>query len=231
MLIRSKFHDYYDTAATYGVDREVVYVRTPSVVRIPRVQELPYDYEFQSIVKRVGVLKTNVSYFLMGFCGKIYPGAKVTIYKSEVTGIRLLETHFIYSKKDLHDLVKLLNHDMKEYSRYSWHSQANQATFFEADYSKFLTIFHVQRAPSFLIHETVEDRKRVWQLVANPTLSAVRFQSVKDPHTAFQDIYQFISGVLGTTENRMFTLSDKELAKKRGHDGRYSFRTPPKGKK
>jgi hypothetical protein len=233
MLIRSKFHDYYDTVASSGVDHETLYIRTTSIVRIPRVEELPYDYEFESRVKRLRVtlnLRTKVIFTLVGFCGKVYPCAKVEIKRREEPSV-LLETHFCYSFEDLTQLCDLLNHEILFESIHRWSRHADQSKFFEADYSKWLPAFHAHRAPAFLIHETSEDHKRVWQFVVNPNLGLLRFQSVKDPYSAFQEIYSFISGVLGTTENRMMTISDKEMAKKRGHDHKYSFKTEPGQKK
>ena len=54
-----------------------------------------------------------------------------------------------------------------------------------------------------------------------------RFVQIKDPPTAFQDIFMYIAGVIGITEPVTVKISDKELAKKKGHDGKYSFRKPP----
>ena len=68
-------------------------------------------------------------------------------------------------------------------------------------------------------------------LVTNAQLKDFQFAKMKDPFTAFQDIYMYISGVLGVDAKPMVQISDKDLAHKRGHGGKYSFKKPPGTKK
>lgn len=49
-----------------------------------------------------------------------------------------------------------------------------------------------------------------------------------DPYSCFQNIEQFISGVVPGQQMPMVTLSDKHMVLKKGFDPKYGFRTRPK---
>ena len=83
------------------------------------------------------------------------------------------------------------------------------------------------------MHEIPRSRmraKRQSELILNPELRKYDFVTVKDPPAAFQEIYMYISGVLGVPARSMVEISDREKARKHGHDGKYSFKKPPRGK-
>ena len=50
-----------------------------------------------------------------------------------------------------------------------------------------------------------------------------RINRIKNSYSAFQDIYMYISGVLGNTEKNMVQISDKDMLYKRGFN-KWSFK-------
>lgn len=103
--------------------------------------------------------------------------------------------------------------------------------YFSADYSRFKRTFIEHKVPLFLYTSRNEYlRELEGDTVLNPSLRELQFQRLKDAPTAFQDIYMFISGVLGVDARPMVQLSNKMIQAKHGLDGEYSFKKPP-GKK
>jgi hypothetical protein len=242
MLIASKFRDYYDTASAYGIDKTCVYVRDEKTLdvqgnhwqsepyllvdsnRIP-LGKLPspdtkrtayYDYEFHKIV--------------VGFCGELYPLIKVT-KKGRIT--RDIHTFCFYEHAELREFLAEEGIEEKKYGRYSWYadkfsvdSDQGMHNFFEpSTWKKLEVLFHTFRVPCFDVS---------WKRVTlNPCLKDKRFMVVKDPQSAFQDVYMYLSGVLGAPPPPKEKISDEIMAASKGHDGEYSFRKPPgkRGKK
>jgi hypothetical protein len=80
--------------------------------------------------------------------------------------------------------------------------------------------------PVFLIrHADYTDGLRFSGLVIekNPCLRLYGFQQAKDPFMAFQEIGQFISGVMGSGEKEIVKISDKDMISKKGFN-EWSFR-------
>jgi hypothetical protein len=91
MLIVSKFHDYYDTASIYGVDKTCVYLRNDEKIeihgrggilsrtfllkdgtRFPLGKVASYE---DQAVRSVQIIEFKKA--ILGFCGEIYPMIKV----------------------------------------------------------------------------------------------------------------------------------------------------------
>lgn len=64
-------------------------------------------------------------------------------------------------------------------------------------------------------------------LILNPNLSQFEFWKVKDTFTAFQEIQQYISGVIGTGGNEPVVTEDKYKILASGFDLKTSFRKDP----
>jgi hypothetical protein len=64
-------------------------------------------------------------------------------------------------------------------------------------------------------------------IVRNPKLDDFRLQTVLSPFEAFQEISQFIEGVVPGRMMPMVTLSDKHQIQKKGFDPVYGFRKRP----
>jgi hypothetical protein len=150
---------------------------------------------------------------IIGFCGKLYP----LLQKKGL---------IIYDKKRALSSI-----------RDTYYGREVSECFGEALHNpELLKIFTQYKIPIFIYGDYLDGkytRGESKQLILNPKLKDWGFQSVVDPVSAFQSIYMYISGVIGVPESPMVKISDKEMAKKRGHDDKYSFRKPPgkRGKK
>lgn len=65
MKIISKFHDYYDTALAFGIDKTIIYNRIQSDEKNTTGLSLPHP-------------ENNYRNFWIGFCGKLYRGTRHT---------------------------------------------------------------------------------------------------------------------------------------------------------
>lgn len=225
MLIVSKFHDYYDTAMTYGIDKTVVFERKIEEFEVEHyLRELPHAEKFDTDRGWV-----TLSLVLVGFCGKVYPGIKLdngpdwtVCYDAEKFFSSAMEADVAIDWKS-------------KVSRYTgirgWRGPLNAnwiEAFFKKDWTKeFEHLFVDLHTPTFTI--TAGERRNVG--IKGDQLKSFMFQRVKDAPTAFQDIYMFLSGVLGQPLKPPTPPSDKEKAQIHGHDGEYSFKKPPGGKK
>lgn len=225
MLIVSDFHDYYDSAHAYGIDKQVVYRRV--------TKNIPWEHKFMTWAERkqcpapfeqlIGALV--VRKFVIGFCGHMHP---IIHIQSDIGG-----QHCFY---DAHSLgIYLGQSEMKAdpklrfgfYSDYDVKSKKDTQEFFNPhNWDKLLGKFQEYKCPVFMYGRT-EDKAP--SLVLNPVLKHYRFQKVKDPVSAFQDIHMYISGVLGVEHRPTVSISDKDKQAAKGHDGPYSFKKPPGG--
>lgn len=235
MLILSKFRDYYDTAAAHGVDKTCVYRRERKDVEIHFDEErIPSGDTFNMGIDG----KVMLSFFLVGFAGKFYPGAKVGW---AADGISYDTEGFYYSAEDLFEALEDsgIEIDVKtKVSSWRWgvkHWRGNKVygkateQFFAASWEKQLErMFREHHSPVLVI---LNDGMRRAKLIVNYNLKTLFFQKVKDPYTAHQEIYMYLSGVLGQPLEPPKEPSDKEKAQIHGHDGEYSFKKPPGGKK
>lgn len=241
MLIKSKFHDYYDTASAYGIDKECIYVREETILDGKFEFDDPFSKRWpdhDTLKKR----KKGVSYeyvvktFVVGFCGTLYPLIVVMKYhKEEVEEkeVTVTEKFHFYSAEKLMEFYKEQGFKVSEERPGKWTSRYFDATgnehrinvvFDPNNYKKLLKEFHEHRCPYFVYGRLGKDGPK---LVLNPKLNYYRFGQVKDATTAFQDVFMYLSGVLGAPPKETVTLSDKQKAKKAGHDSKYSFRKPP----
>lgn len=227
MYIISQFHDYYDTAIGYGIDKTIIYNRTEELIS-SNVRTA--DYEDASFVNKEG--RYSFSTYYIGFCGTIYPLIKVHVHRDFFTSQDL----FFYNKEDFNKFVLSLGVTVKRnkyrFDRYRLDKKLYRTIyltnensiidFYDSKYTEYEKLFLAHKVPLFTVRKEA--------ITLNDHLKAYNFQSIKDPFTAFQDIQMYISGVIGAPERPMVQISDKDLASKRGHDGKYSFKTPP-GKK
>lgn len=211
MLIVSKTHDYYDVGMNNGVDKTVVYNRSLVEIegRFPQYGKYVSDGEWQGAV--------------LGFCGKFYP----FMFRSFNGKIDT----FIWSVEEA--LKFATQSKRKRWYSSSLSSEIEMKQFFDKKYPELEELFHKHRAPIFgfepagRIYSWTRNQAPYRTLVLNPSLKDIQFYKVKDPITAFQDIYMFMSGVLGAPPKPPEPISDKIMAASKGHDGEYSFRKPP----
>lgn len=229
MLIDSKFRDYYDNVMSMGIDRDCVYNRATTYIADDEERIIRGKLTWPSEALR-GYIFTA---FLIGFCGKIYPIVRVE--KIEKDQIKSILMH-IYNLDDYHDF--LLSNKIKiKFDRHSYLSGLDTTEgikrFFTQNYLKLETLFTKYKVPIFSIEHEVSPSP-TWSyrsiLVLNPKLKDFDFVRVKDPFTAFQEIFMFKAGFLGNPEKEIITISDKVKAQQHGHDGKYSFKKMPTNK-
>ncbi len=68
-------------------------------------------------------------------------------------------------------------------------------------------------------------RRNGLYVALNPSLKALEFYRVKDSYSAFQEIAQYLGGVLTKRESIENKLSDIDKIKQHGFDVKYGFRT------
>lgn len=221
MLIISKFRDYYDTAIAFGVDKTIVYERQQE--EHGRRGLLRYNNRHGQYEVRSNKYIYTYQRHIIGFTGNLYPVLEITKHKKWGT-IKGEEvgTKFFYSDADLE--AHLNNEGVEQ--KISWwggfnlpFGRINTKTFFSTNtWSKHKDIFMEYKTPAFLLSNE--------KLILNPVLKDYKFAKIKDPFTAFQDIMQYISGVLGIGEPNMIDISNDDMRDKKGFND-WSFKTHP----
>jgi hypothetical protein len=235
MRIISNFHDYYDVIQGMGIDKECVYIRKTQ--EIPLVLT-PKNYRFYDEGHDIGnrhyswrirqslfnEVLLSASYLLVGFCGKLYP---IVVYEtSDLKPVIHLFYKNNFKKGDIQKLLGIVP------SKYTWdHAEEERVVnFLNSDYSKYQSLFTTYKVPIFVAGE-ISKVSNEPVVILNSNLSHINFYKIKDSYTAYQEIYQYISGVLGINSNEMIELKDKDKIIKQGFDLKYGFRTRPKEKK
>lgn len=210
MRIVSKFVDYYDSVQRMGADASVLYIRNHEIL-----EAVKFDIDFY----HSNTQNHSISSFVLGYCGQIVKGMKVKFNQSG-------EVHYFYDIELFKDFT--LTHgilDDKAFTSKSRWWRPSMVKFIEQDLSKLDSIFHDKHVPLFVISGDVKSKA----LILNPSLKALNYQSQKDPYTAFQDISQFVGGVLNGKENQMVQIKNSDKIAKHGFD-KWSFRKLPSKK-
>lgn len=239
MLIVSKFHDFYDTASAHGVDKTCVYKRSKLEVEIKRQNwDQPYHlklpngsnfyidriHESRSSYTGKNVGRVDVFPRVIAFCGNFYPVIKIK--QTDVVG----KPFCAYSAEEFAEFVAredlFSNRSRYRYFSPRWdrfnveYEQGVKAFFDTSQMDRYRELFHAFKSPII----SIGSEKK---LIVNPNLKDYGFMKVKDPQSAFQDIYMYLSGVIGAPLPPKEKMSDKVLAAAKGHDGEYSFKKPP----
>lgn len=210
MRILSSFSDYYDAVMKQGMDRDVVYVRDIKSLDLDKKYKLD---RFHSVLGS----ECSVHMFFLGYCGQVF----------KIYSLRWSSKNYIFFDYESFKEFMLTNGlgSKWDFNFRKWWSGCYQR-FFEHKTDAFLEIFHEYQTPLFLIKSS--SKGAILEL--NPKLKDVSFQRIKDPYTAYQDIFQYVSGVLNSRENYMVKITDKDKIAKHGFD-KHSFRKLPGGKK
>lgn len=211
MRIISKFHDYYDSVQAQGFDKSVVYVRDE--------KDLLIKDSFPVQNRTSSDFSVHTEY--LGFCGQIY---KLFVVKNSKQGF-----HKIYYDYEVFKEESLRMGATNEWDfgiRRWWRNTYSE--FSDFDVTPIIELFHEHQVPIFSVSPSSERHRNT--LTLNPRLKDYRFETVKDTFTTYQDIYQYISGVLNSPENKMVKLADKDKIHKHGFD-KWSFRKHPDQKK
>jgi len=233
MLIVSKFHDYYDTAMAFGIDKTCIYLRKTEEIEMGSIRRSGLTCS-SSVKKKI---KFVFNRHIIGFCGKLYPVVQCSLYgEPDDAGKRkLLNILNFYEDWELIQFVKGMGLDHPSRSYRSWLYDLGYDHRDEKTIKKFFDVqrwqhleknFAKYKCPVFM----TDYHGHKDFLVLNPMLKPYRFARMKDPFAAFQEIYMYISGVLGNTEKEMIQISNEDMRDKKGFD-KWSFKTMPGTKK
>ena len=236
MLIVSKFHDYYDTASAYGIDKEWVYKREKKDTYI-NVQKGSRFWTRSDLDFYIDEIKTRkykyvIKKRLIGFCGQLRP--LLIIIKSPHDLCVVGKEYYFYN--EIQYIMYLAEENiLKKKEKYYWHKSIRSVDgaeeFFDSKtYYKYFEKYFVEyKVPIFVLKRS-DKRGFDFQITSNCNLEDLGFAKVKDPVTAFQEIYMYLAGVLGNTKKDTVDISDKDKLQQRGFD-KYSFKTMKGDKK
>ncbi len=230
MLINSKFRDFYDSCAGYGVDTQVVYRRVTEEVVNPRDESSDKFLDPHPEVKAVneacagwGPLLGNrwdwethtrrgklfASVWVLGLAGNLYKFVNWSQDRISDQGV--------YAGIDYRS--EFLKGNMPEEFMDKFSSFRDTVPladhFEELQVRSNPDIFVQLDCPLFLGMEN--------KIIKNPRLLDHDLTRLKDGVTLFQEISSFISGTLTTAKQMKHVASDKELIQAHGFD-KHSFR-------
>lgn len=232
MKLITNFKDYYDGIA-HGVMNDPFY----RYERFKKIHELDdystsrYDIDINISQHRTGQYSINevtASFFILGFCGKIYYGYR---YHDTFDKLNLVE---YYTPEQI---------DKKEMQSKHWKYPVNKhrTRFHWAVFGKTISEIFRQKelesyfvkynTPCFVIDEFVSDSegkpttylekdcRSVNGILINPALGDYEFAKVIDPYTACQEIDMYLGNVLVQDQSGdMSGISDEHLRDSKGFD-------------
>lgn len=243
MRIISKFKDYYDSAAGYGVDTTVVYERVPKTLPSWSLEEdkqedvvqyreiaaacraIVHEDHFRQLYRHAE-FKT----IFVGVAGKIYVGLALP-YKMFDEEKQLWQKlhNDMYAEMHVWKPENLTDKQLDEKMETAWAGPKELTTM--RDWFKLnenarvvenLDLFTKYNMATFVAVQT----NHCTSVEINPQLQGYGFQRMMDGFTAFQEISMFVTGVLAQKDQMTHVPTDKELLYARGHDD-MSFKTPP----
>ena len=212
MYIIAKKKDYYDgVAGTTGIDKTIVYDR--QIVEVDN-DDMPAFFQKKTFFNNFRDRENNPfhrlsnshikheywkkyphhSYFVIGFCGKLYVGFKLFSIDKNTTEYNNVITTITYDQKFMIELF--------ESKTYNGHFQDNLNHVLQYD---AIDWFRNMNAPSFIYdHDTGVDhidlKHNRWnyqsKFIINPLLKDYEFYKIFDAVQAFQEIQMFISEYL-----------------------------------
>jgi len=257
MRIISKYKDYYDGVQSLGMDTSLVFERFEKVIGIERLNNYSKFesglWESYLTMQYVNILgdkfkeyRIKTEFILIGFCGKLYPCIgflhlqegveikRVSTYSTDTTleYIQKLTEQFgkIEFIEEYNQGCEPTNKDLDNYFNHKVYS---------IDYSEW---FQEIESPIFQFTENpkleYDMKQRKWlnkddliYVKRNFQLSKYQFFKAVDSYSAFQELSQFLGGILTKRESIKDNLTDKDKVKQHGFDLKYGFRTRPKKKK
>jgi len=224
MIINSTFRDYYDSIKAFGIDKTVVYNRSPAV--IPKNYLKALEVKLGRLPSYTSIGEYILNYGVVGFCGELFPYVSVRVIGGNA--------RYYFKPDDLGAALKDIPTSKYPYSSLWGHDVRNKASrdrYFQPNTWKPLAaVFIDHRLPIFdaklrTVHGTGIT------IDTAPNLKALSFMKVKPPAQAFQEIMQYLSGVLGTPPPPPAKMSDKVMQYSKGFDHPYSFKKEPTKRK
>ncbi len=92
--------------------------------------------------------------------------------------------------------------------------------------SLYTSRYYLPQEMKTLLDDTSTQKPNIG-IIVNPRLADINFQKLVHPYTCFQDISQFIGGVIPGQQMPMVEISDQSKVQKKGFDPVYGFRRRP----
>ena len=250
MYIISKYPDYYDSVgAQYGIDKSIIYKRDKTeltatkgefygpIKKVLAGYGTHLDFPNHVILKAAtGNPKSTCNvrkyWYGIGFCGKLYVCLKIIVEKAVPYGVPADKEYFLYSDQLLPIMEEEVNNtpQPKKYA-FRWSAPTNYnhvinniKALENLDYS---SVFYERKVPVFMFMIEGNNNRDIlnsYNPVLNPVLKDFLFFKVKDAFTAFQEIQQYISGVIGVGNNEPIVTDDKYKILAAGFSLTTSFR-------
>ncbi len=217
MRIISKWKDYYDGAAIYGIDKERIYVRKTEYLEVPVIQIPGYYKSYRG--------KVNQEYDIIGFCGEIFlfNNYSEKLYSNKW---KFHPKKYILWEEDAVDFeFEKIKTDfrpeiLKKVKSNKWRGKEGYENLKNSSFLKGLFLTH--KVPIYYIGYV--EGKTEHHLVLNPKLKDFAFAKFYDATQAFQRIEQFISNELASEfQPNIPTGGNEVLGRSKGFD-EYSFR-------
>jgi len=256
MRIISPFHDYYDTAIGFGTDPELIYQRKPEYIdEINLSDEFPRGLTFlnHSITPIYTALagqwfvtwRWETEYAKNKFRNTLFSGNDAVIdeINNQILPKNLKFKLGVFDTKKIKKFTNKLEHFST--NKENLNKKAEQ---FHVEYKTPLLVFclgrdfiwaesnHSNTNESPIANNLVKNfARRVFYFSDNHKtdiykdipLNIFNIQKQVDSYTAFQNIAQYLGGVLGMDGRPMVQLNDNELRDKHGFDPKYGFRHRP----
>jgi hypothetical protein len=233
MLITSKFRDFYDNCAAYGVDTQVRYNREEEKVRMTPyspgkrmdnpspVHQMVINAcdgwgrrltgDFADTIAR----RDPYDVVVFGFCGVLH---RVVLFReTKPTNLSVMLHSSIFDKKSYVAAFDKTALPADWYGQYrNWRTERTLFEDFETPvFRENVEVFTALNVPMFIAFDNT--------LITNPCLKEWGLTKFKDGVSVFQEISAFISGTLNTANQMKHTASDQELIQAHGFD-KHSFR-------
>jgi hypothetical protein len=235
MRIISRFKDFYDGVMKTGMDRTVVYVREEKKISTTEDFGVTFSTQDSGLIHRM-YGGYSIKLLFLGYCGQIM---RVMDLKYDIKNLdqRPGALPTVECRK--------VFYDYKEFETFMIDNQLEHKRNFENSYypsrfyryrdldtNRMQEIFHRFQVPVFLLTRVTGaySLPGITTINLGPRLKTLDFQKIKDAYTTYQDIFQYVSGVLNQREEMMAKISDKDKIAKHGFD-KFSFRKMPKKKK
>lgn len=227
MRIISNFRDFYDCLQSTDEDRKTLYIRKPEEIEIER-ENWPFPLIEYCFGSTVWVM--NVTQYIIGFCGKIYP--LIELDASELSKPvfcwNFQQTDaFLRRHLKPYDLARYLgkNTPKRRRRRYGKTGEMELKKFFlECEQKKgdFKAMFEAKRCPIFVAHAAGYPN---WKIVYNAELKPFEFFRLFNSQSAYQEILMFMSN-LAVPLKPIPEIDDVTMAQAKGFN-KFSFRKDP----
>lgn len=224
MRIISDFKDYYDCIQGVSLDKDVVYHRQY------RIFGEDDGYEYWSSIFRV-------KFGVVGFCGKKYPFLKIErrfndsfVFYSFDKADEFIQSFLTKKELDVY-FGKPARYHMLPSTRKGILNKWNEFQEQINTYANNEEIHFKYKTPIFVIPHINNTNRFNWTnsvFEIDAQLSQYEFFKVVDNYTAFQEIYMYISGILGGNFKPIPEVKDEDMIEAKGFDKKYSFRKDKK---